>query len=74
MHDNADLQQQLVVLFAKEMRRHPNVFRNITPIAFAFVPIVTFTHVASNLKCDLSFRSGLSTMNSTLVKYVNFFS
>lgn len=70
VHENVALQQQLVRFFSTEMRLCPNVFRNIVSIPFARVPIVKFTHSKSNLNCDLSFKSGLSTMNSLLVKYV----
>ncbi|XP_065201731.1 uncharacterized protein LOC135832419 [Planococcus citri] len=68
VHENVALQQQLVLYFSNKMRQLPGDYRNIVSIPFARVPIVKFTHTKSNLNCDLSFKSGLSTMNSLLVK------
>lgn len=68
MHTNTALQQQLVVAFSNAMKMTPKHFQNVISVPFARVPIVKFTDVCSGLNCDLSFKSGLSTMNSILVR------
>lgn len=60
-------QEDLVRYFGK-MFRHNSEFKQVQQIAGARVPIVKFLHVPSSLYCDLSFKSGLSTHNTKLVR------
>ncbi|VVC43544.1 Hypothetical protein CINCED_3A009726 [Cinara cedri] len=62
------LQEDLVRYFGKVFRSQINDFRQIQLITGARVPIVKFYHIPSNLNCDLSFKSGLSTHNTKLVR------
>ncbi|XP_025198194.1 uncharacterized protein LOC112596619 [Melanaphis sacchari] len=61
-------QEDLVRYFGKVFRSQNNEFKHIQPITGARVPIVKFFHVPSALFCDLSFKSGLSTHNTKLVR------
>ncbi|XP_060841499.1 uncharacterized protein LOC132922160 [Rhopalosiphum padi] len=61
-------QEDLVRYFGKVFRSQNNEFKDIQPITGARVPIVKFFHVPSGLFCDLSFKSGLSTHNTKLVR------
>jgi len=45
-----------------------NEYKNIHQITKAHVPIVKFVHVPTGLSCDLSFKSGISTHNTKLVR------
>ncbi|XP_050432069.1 uncharacterized protein LOC126840408 [Adelges cooleyi] len=61
-------QEDLVRYFGKVFRSQTKEFRHIQTICAARVPIVKFLHVPSGLHCDLSFKSGLSTHNTKLVR------
>ncbi|XP_060862607.1 uncharacterized protein LOC132939454 [Metopolophium dirhodum] len=61
-------QEDLVRYFGKVFRSQNNEYKHIQQITGARVPIVKFLHVPSGLYCDLSFKSGLSTHNTKLVR------
>jgi len=61
-------QEDLVRYFGKVFRSQNNEYKHIQTITGARVPIVKFFHVPSGLYCDLSFKSGLSTHNTKLVR------
>lgn len=61
-------QEDLVRYFGKMFRSNNNEFKQVQLITGARVPIVKFLHVPSSLYCDLSFKSGLSTHNTKLVR------
>ncbi|XP_050058890.1 uncharacterized protein LOC114129116 isoform X2 [Aphis gossypii] len=61
-------QEDLVRYFGKVFRSQHNEYKHIQTITGARVPIVKFFHVPSGLYCDLSFKSGLSTHNTKLVR------
>ncbi|XP_050434849.1 terminal uridylyltransferase Tailor-like [Adelges cooleyi] len=65
--DSRIKQLQLVDLFIESFEKSED-FINIVTLKDARVPIVRFRHKPTNLKCDLSFRSGLTVRNSSLVK------
>jgi DNA polymerase sigma len=65
-HD-LNAQEDLVRYFGKIFRSQSE-FKNIQLITAARVPIVKFLHTPSGLHCDLSFKSGLSTHNTKLVR------
>ncbi|XP_025197002.1 terminal uridylyltransferase Tailor-like isoform X3 [Melanaphis sacchari] len=67
--DDYTRQLQLLNLFVKAMNKE---FIGLKIIAETRVPIVRFTHNPTNLNCDLHFRSGLSVLNSELIKYYNY--
>lgn len=55
-------------IFASELANNETDFKNIEKICDARVPIVKFYHIPTKLNCDLSFKSGLSTQNTKLIK------
>lgn len=61
-------QEDLVRYFGKVFRSQSNEFKQVQQITGARVPIVKFLHGPSGLNCDLSFKSGLSTHNTKLVR------
>lgn len=61
---------ELVLQFTKLCLLKPEDFQNVKSICGCRVPIVTFYHVPSKLICDVSFKSGLSTYNTKLIKYL----
>lgn len=61
-------QEDLVRYFGKVFRSHNNEYKQVQLITGARVPIVKFFHLPSGLFCDLSFKSGLSTHNTKLVR------
>lgn len=61
-------QEDLVRYFGKVFRSQNKEFKQVQPITGARVPIVKFFHLPSRLNCDLSFKSGLSTHNTKLVR------
>lgn len=61
-------QEDLVRYFGKVFRSQNDEYKHIQQITGARVPIVKFLHVPSGLYCDLSFKSGLSTHNTKLVR------
>lgn len=61
-------QEDLVRYFGKVFRSQKNEYKQIQLITGARVPIVKFLHAPSRLHCDLSFKSGLSTHNTKLVR------
>lgn len=68
-HDNK-IQVSLVKLLGEHCRLNRDKFKNIEEVCDARVPIVKFYHEPTQLNCDLSFKSGLSVLNSKLIKYV----
>lgn len=67
--NDEDIQVELVKTFAERCLSKPKVFQNVESICHCRVPIVTFYHVPSKLICDVSFKSGLSTYNTKLIKF-----
>ena len=62
---------KLVNEFNKAMKTQPEVFSNVNPLPpNNFIAVLRFQHIESDLECDLNFKSGMSTTNSKLVKYV----
>lgn len=62
---------KLVGQFNKAMNAQPEVFSNIFPMPSTnFIAVLRFQHIESDLQCDLNFKSGMSTTNTKLVKYV----
>jgi len=61
---------ELVQKFTKHCLLKPEVFQNVKSICNCRVPFVTFYHVPSDFICDVSFKSGLGTYNTKLIKYV----
>lgn len=68
LSDDPSTQEDLVKYFGKVFRSYNKEFKQIQLICSARVPIVKFLHVSSGLYCDLSFKSGLSTHNTKLVR------
>lgn len=68
MSNDLNAQEDLVRYFGKVFRAQNNEFKQIQQITGARVPIVKFLHAPSGLNCDLSFKSGLSTHNTKLVR------
>ncbi|XP_050540985.1 uncharacterized protein LOC126905387 isoform X2 [Daktulosphaira vitifoliae] len=68
LSNDASAQEDLVRYFGKVFRSQSKDFKNIQTICGARVPIVKFLHIPSGLHCDLSFKSGLSTHNTKLVR------
>lgn len=66
--DDHQRQIQLIDLFVGAAS---NEFVELNVITETRIPIVRFLHESTNFKCDLQFRSGLSVLNSKLVKYDN---
>ncbi|XP_003246117.1 terminal uridylyltransferase Tailor-like [Acyrthosiphon pisum] len=68
LSSDRDCQKELVRYFGKIFSCQNNEFKYIQPIIRARVPIVKFLHVPTGLYCDLSFKSGLSTQNTKLIR------
>jgi len=68
LSNDLNAQEDLVRYFGKVFRSQKNDFKQIQQITGARVPIVKFYHCPSRLYCDLSFKSGLSTHNTKLVR------
>ncbi|XP_027838061.2 terminal uridylyltransferase Tailor-like isoform X2 [Aphis gossypii] len=64
--DNYARQLQLIDLFVKAANRAE--FIGLKIITETRIPIVRFIHDPTNFNCDLHFRSGLSVLNSELIK------
>ncbi|CAG9860884.1 unnamed protein product, partial [Phyllotreta striolata] len=60
-------QGRIVKLVSKTLRQHRDDFERIYAIPDARTPIVCFNCRRSRLKCDLSFRHGLSVENTEFV-------
>ncbi|XP_050441887.1 terminal uridylyltransferase Tailor-like isoform X2 [Adelges cooleyi] len=67
--NDVDRQVSLVKYFAQQCNDRTSEFQNVEQICDARVPILKFYHVPTKLNCDLSFKSGLSTSNTKLIKY-----
>lgn len=68
LSNDLHVQEDLVRYFGKIFRSQNNEFKHVEQITGARVPIVKFFHAPSGLNCDLSFKSGLSTHNTKLVR------
>lgn len=68
--NDMDKQVNFVKKFAEQCLLKNEEFQNVEQICDTRVPILKFYHVPTKLNCDLSFKSGLSTYNSKLIKYV----
>lgn len=66
--NDVDRQVSLVKYFAQQCNDRTSEFQNVEQICDARVPILKFYHVPTKLNCDLSFKSGLSTSNTKLIK------
>lgn len=65
-----DEQKELAVKFHEKIISQQDVFSEIHLSTSPYVAFVKFKHIPSDLNCDISFRSGMSTTNSKLVKCV----
>jgi len=68
--NNINLQIYYVKSFAKKCTSKSGEFKNIEEICDARVPILKFYHIPTKLNCDVSFKSGMSLMNTKLIKYI----
>jgi len=66
--DNISMQVNLVKTFATQFLSNDKEFQNVKEVCDARVPIVKFYHVPTQLNCDVSFKSGLSSFNSKLIR------
>ncbi|XP_008187016.2 uncharacterized protein LOC100571594 [Acyrthosiphon pisum] len=67
--NNEKIQVEYVQQFTKYCLSKPEVFQNVKSICNCRMPIVTFYHVPSKFICDVSFKSGLVTYNTELIKF-----
>lgn len=63
-------QKEWAETFYEEMIKQPDTYSDVHITTSTYAAFIKFKHNPSNLECDLSFRSGMSTTNSQLVKCV----
>jgi len=66
--ENKKKQIERIRLLEREMKKLPNEFKNVSSCPTARVPILEFSYVDTDFKCDVSFKSGIGRQNSKLVK------
>ncbi|KAL0281605.1 UNVERIFIED_CONTAM: hypothetical protein PYX00_002541 [Menopon gallinae] len=68
-NQDALTQGEIVIRVCQALKKSTD-FKSIMGIESSRTPIVTCSHVPTNIKCDVSFKNGLSCENTNLIQFM----